>query len=125
LASPATLGHRRLTSGDAAQMGMLSGAVGRKVHHIGALKDEPFFTDFADDLAAYAATQPDQRVALKDAEGIVCTGLADDLTETPDDYRAALLWEKPWPANALRQPGHRRRHGRQAALLRRRAGAGL
>jgi HAD superfamily hydrolase (TIGR01459 family) len=84
-----------VTSGDAAQMGMLSGAVGRKVHHIGALKDEPFFTDFAEDLAACAATQaPITRVALKDATGIVCTGLADDLTETPDDYRAALLLGK-------------------------------
>lgn len=84
-----------VTSGDAAQMGMISGAVGRKVHHIGARKDEPFFTDFAQDLAAYAATQPPiHRVALKDAEGIVCTGLVDDLTETPDDYRAALLMGK-------------------------------
>ena len=84
-----------VTSGDAAQMGMLSGAVGRRVHHIGALKDEAFFTDFAEDLAAYAATQPAiERVALKDATGIVCTGLADDLTETPDDYRAALLMGK-------------------------------
>ncbi|MCU0904709.1 MAG: TIGR01459 family HAD-type hydrolase [Tabrizicola sp.] len=84
-----------VTSGDAAQMGMLSGAVGRRVHHIGAPKDEPFFTDFAEDLAAYARTQPAiERVALKDATGIVCTGLADDLTETPDDYRAALLLGK-------------------------------
>jgi HAD superfamily hydrolase (TIGR01459 family) len=84
-----------VTSGDAAQMGMLSGAVGRRVHHIGAPKDEPFFTDFADDLAAYARTQPPiARVALKDAEGIVCTGLADDMTETPDDYRSALLLGK-------------------------------
>lgn len=84
-----------VTSGDAAQMGMLSGAVGRKVHHIGATKDEAFFTDFADDLAAYAKAQPQiERVALKDAEGVVCTGLADDLTETPDDYRAALLLAK-------------------------------
>jgi HAD superfamily hydrolase (TIGR01459 family) len=84
-----------VTSGDAAQMGMLSGAVGRKVHHIGAPKDEAFFTDFADDLATYAKTQaPIERVALKDAEGIVCTGLRDDLTETPDDYRAALLLGK-------------------------------
>lgn len=84
-----------VTSGDAAQMGMLSGAVGRKVHHIGALKDEPFFTDFAEDIATYAATQPAiERVALKDATGIVCTGLRDDLTETPDDYRAALLLGK-------------------------------
>lgn len=84
-----------VTSGDAAQMGMLSGAVGRKVHHIGAAKDEPFFTDFAEDLAAFAKTQgPITRVALAEAEGIVCTGLADDLTETPDDYRAALLLAK-------------------------------
>jgi HAD superfamily hydrolase (TIGR01459 family) len=84
-----------VTSGDAAQMGMLSGAVGRKVHHIGAVKDEPFFTDFAEDLAAFAKTQPPiERVALKDAEGIVCTGLRDDLTETPGDYRAALLLGK-------------------------------
>jgi HAD superfamily hydrolase (TIGR01459 family) len=84
-----------VTSGDAAQMGMLSGAVGRKVHHIGAPKDEPFFTDFAEDLAAYAATQtPIERVELKSAEGIVCTGLRDDLTETPDDYRAELLLGK-------------------------------
>lgn len=84
-----------VTSGDAAQMGMLSGAVGRRVHHIGAPKDEPFFTDFADDLAAFAKTQPPIiRVPMKEAEGIVCTGLRDDLTETPEDYRAALLMGK-------------------------------
>jgi HAD superfamily hydrolase (TIGR01459 family) len=84
-----------VTSGDAAQMGLLSGAVGRRVHHIGAPKDDVFFTDFAEDLAAYAKTQPPiERVALDKAEGIVCTGLADDLTETPDDYRAALLMGK-------------------------------
>lgn len=81
-----------VTSGDAAQMGLLSGAVGRRVHHVGAVKDEAFFSDFADDLAAYARTQaPIERVALNEAEGLVCTGLADDLTETPDDYRAILL----------------------------------
>ncbi len=83
------------TSGDAAQMGMISGAVGRRVHHIGAPKDEVFFTDFAEDQQAYAASQPAiERVALKDATGIVCTGLFDDQTETPDDYRAALLMGK-------------------------------
>ena len=84
-----------VSSGDAAQMGMLSGAVGRRVHHIGAPKDEVFFTEFAGDLAEYARSQdPITRVALKDASGIVCTGLADDLTETPDDYRAKLLFGK-------------------------------
>jgi HAD superfamily hydrolase (TIGR01459 family) len=84
-----------VTSGDAAQMGMLSGAVGQMVHHIGAPKDEAFFTDFADDLRDYALTQPViHRVPLPEAQGIVCTGLRDDLTETPDDYRAALLMAK-------------------------------
>jgi HAD superfamily hydrolase (TIGR01459 family) len=84
-----------VTSGDAAQMGMLIGAVGRRVHHIGAPKDEAFFTDFADDIAAFAKSQPPiERVALKDAEGIVCTGLSDDVTETPEDYRATLLLGK-------------------------------
>jgi HAD superfamily hydrolase (TIGR01459 family) len=84
-----------VTSGDAAQYSMLSGAVGTRVHHIGAPKDEVFFTDIAQDLSDYAKTQPPiTRVALKDATGIVCTGLVDDLTETPDDYRAALLLGK-------------------------------
>lgn len=84
-----------VTSGDAAQMGMLSGAVGQMVHHIGAPKDEVFFTDFAEDLRDYALTQPViHRVPLEEAQGIVCTGLKDDLTETPDDYRASLLMAK-------------------------------
>ena len=84
-----------VTSGDAAQFAMLSGAVGRQVHHIGAPKDQAFFTDFAPDIAAYAATQdPIDRVALKDATGIICTGLADDATETPDDYMIALKLAK-------------------------------
>jgi len=84
-----------VTSGDAAQYAMLTGAVGHKVHFIGAEKDEPFFTDFADDLKAVAASNPPiERVATKDAEGLVVTGLADDLTETPEDYRATLLLAK-------------------------------
>ncbi|MBK6466631.1 MAG: TIGR01459 family HAD-type hydrolase [Rhodobacter sp.] len=84
-----------VTSGDAAQFALLSGAVGRRVFHIGAPKDEAFFSDFAPDLAEYAATQADvQRVPLKEAEGVVCTGLRDDLTETPQDYRAELLMAK-------------------------------
>ncbi len=81
-----------VTSGDATQSAMLNGAVGRKLYFIGAAKDEVFFTDFADDLADLVASQPPiLRVPLAEAEGIICTGLADDLTETPDDYRAVLL----------------------------------
>ncbi len=81
-----------VTSGDAAQMALITGAVGRKVAFIGADKDMPFFTDLAGDLAALAASQPGvEIVPMETAEGVVCTGLRDDLTETPDDYRAALL----------------------------------
>lgn len=84
-----------VTSGDAAQYAMLTGAVGHKVHFIGAPKDEVFFTDFADDLQAVAAAHPPiVRVSTKDAEGLVVTGLVDDLTETPEDYRATLLLAK-------------------------------
>lgn len=83
-----------ISSGDASQYAMLTGAVGDRVFHIGAPKDETFFTDFSDDLQAIAAASQITRVALKDATGIVCTGLADDLTETPDDYRATLLMGK-------------------------------
>lgn len=83
------------TSGDAAQFALVSGAVGRKVYFIGADKDEPFFADFAPDIAGYAAAQPGiTRVPLAEAEGVVCTGLRDDLTETPADYRAELLMAK-------------------------------
>ena len=70
-----------VSSGDAAQYALFSGAVGYRIHHIGAEKDMPFFTDLAPELQALA-------------EGIVCTGLKDDLTETPEDYRAALLHGK-------------------------------
>jgi HAD superfamily hydrolase (TIGR01459 family) len=77
-----------ISSGDAAQSAMLAGAVGRKVFHIGAVKDEDFFTDLPEGAIA------PERVGLLEAEGIVCTGLEDDLTETPDDYRAQLLLGK-------------------------------
>jgi len=81
-----------VSSGDAAQYALITGAVGHRVYHIGAEKDLTFFTDFADDLQDTLKTaRPIERVALSDAEGIVCTGLFDDLTETPDDYRAPLL----------------------------------
>ena len=84
-----------VSAGDSAQYAMLSGVVGRQVFHIGAPKDESFFTDFSDELADLAAqSEPITRVAIKDATGIVCTGLADDLTETPEDDRAVLLMGK-------------------------------
>lgn len=75
-----------VSSGDAAQEGMLAGLVGRRVFHIGAEKDEPFFTEGADPAALATIA----RVPLSEAEGIVCTGLAQDLSETPADYAATL-----------------------------------
>jgi HAD superfamily hydrolase (TIGR01459 family) len=83
------------TSGDAAQYALITGAVGRRVYHIGAPRDESFFAEFAPDLqATLAAEQPVIRVPLPEAEGIVCTGLVNDDIETPEDYRAILLYGK-------------------------------
>jgi HAD superfamily hydrolase (TIGR01459 family) len=79
-----------VTSGDAAQAAMVAGAVGRRVYHLGPEKDLPFFTD----LAPWVTGTAPERVPLAEAEGIVCTGLFDDLTETPDDYRATLLFAR-------------------------------
>lgn len=84
-----------ISSGDAAQHALVTGAVGFKVHFIGAEKDMPFFTDLPPALQAIAAKNPKiEFVPLAEAEGIVCTGLRDDLTETPEDYRAELLLAK-------------------------------
>ena len=80
-----------VSSGDASQYALLSGAVGQRVHHIGAPKDEVFFTDLPTDAPDPA---PITRVPLADAEGVVVTGLRDDRAETPDDYRATLLLMK-------------------------------
>jgi len=73
-----------VSSGDAAQEAMLHGAVGRKVWHLGPSKDDGFFENIP---AEHSATDAIQRVPLDQAEGIVATGLSDELTETPEDYR--------------------------------------
>ncbi|MDP3341169.1 TIGR01459 family HAD-type hydrolase [Frigidibacter sp.] len=80
-----------VSSGDAAQDAMFAGAVGRKVFFIGADKDLNFFNEIPPEWADAPAIE---RVPLEEAEGIVCTGLFDDLTETPDDYRAQFLLAK-------------------------------
>jgi len=83
------------TSGDAAQYALVTGAVGRRVYHIGPPKDEAFFTDLGADLAPIAAREePVTRVPLAQAEGVVCTGPFDDLTDVPEDYRGQLLLAK-------------------------------
>ncbi len=77
-----------VTSGDAAQTAMISGAFGRKVYHIGPERDLGFFED------AEGRPLDVELVPLEAAEGIVCTGLFDDQTETPEDYRATILYGK-------------------------------
>ena len=77
-----------VSSGDAAQDAMVAGAVGRRVWAIAQDKDEGFFTDIPE---GWQDAAPITRVPLDQAEGIVCCGLFDDLTEVPDDYRARLM----------------------------------
>ncbi|MFT7057816.1 MAG: HAD superfamily hydrolase (TIGR01459 family) [Pseudorhodobacter sp.] len=83
------------TSGDSAQYGMITGAVGRKLYHIGPMdKDKAFFTEFADDIADIVAKEePITLVPLDEAEGIICTG-PDEEDETPEAYRAKFLYAK-------------------------------
>lgn len=85
-----------ITSGDATQYAFLSGAVGKKVYHIGPMpKDQAFFDEFSDPtLADMAAANPITLVPLAEAEGIICTGPDSEFDETPDDYRAAFLLAK-------------------------------
>lgn len=73
------------TSGDAAQEALAAGLFGRRVYHIGPERDVSFFTD------AKGRPLDVERVPIEEAEGIVCTGLFDDVTETPADYRATIL----------------------------------
>lgn len=74
-----------VSSGDAAQIGLISGAFGKDVYHIGPDRDLVFFADI--DGKPFDIN----RVPLEAAEGIICTGLFDDQTETPDDYRHTIL----------------------------------
>ena len=81
-----------VSSGDATQIALAQGAIGPRVHHIGAAKDESFFTDYPSEIAE--EMQAVTRVPMDQADGILCTGLADDTVETPADYRAKLLMGK-------------------------------
>jgi HAD superfamily hydrolase (TIGR01459 family) len=85
LGAPTSCYDLIVSSGDAARMAMAAGHFGRRVFHIGPARDLAFFHDDR------GAPLPVERVPLDAAEGIVCTGLFDDRTETPDDYRATLL----------------------------------
>lgn len=80
-----------VASGDATQEALLMGAAGRKVWHLGPDKDEDLFTEIPEWLRDRPVPE---RVALDQAEGIVCTGPFDEFTDTPEDYRARFLLAK-------------------------------
>lgn len=77
------------TSGDSARAAMFTGAVGRKVYHIGTAGDARFFgpMKLIDDPVEI------QRVPLREAEGLVVTGPFDALAD-PAELRPDLLWAK-------------------------------
>ena len=88
LGVPRSLYHAITTSGDAARHALANGEFGRAVYHIGPPRDLGFFAPGTElHLAGLARVN---RVPFPAAEGIVCTGLFDDETETPDDYREIL-----------------------------------
>jgi HAD superfamily hydrolase (TIGR01459 family) len=88
LGAPRSCWDLIVSSGDAAQAAMAAGQFGRRVYHIGPERDLGFFVD------PEGRPFNVERVPLEAAEGIVCTGLFDDRTESPDDYRATILYGK-------------------------------
>lgn len=88
LGAPADCYDLIVSSGDAAQEALAHGMFGRRVYHIGPERDLPFFAD------ANGRPFDVELVPLEEAEGIVCTGLFDDRSETPADYRATILYGK-------------------------------
>ncbi len=80
-----------VSSGDAAQDAMFAGAVGHKVWHLGPEKDAGFFTEVPPEWQGQSQIE---RVSFDQAEGIVCTGPFNELTEVPEDYRPQFLVAK-------------------------------
>jgi len=73
-----------VTSGDASQAAVAAGLFGRKIYHVGPERDQLFFSDFNGEALPVA------QVEMSEADSIICTGLWDDQTESPDDYRALI-----------------------------------
>ena len=72
--------HGVISSGDAAIAEVANGTYGSHIYHLGPARDLPFFKT----LDVTLTTQDH-------ADAIICTGLINDETETPDDYKNALL----------------------------------
>ena len=78
-----------VSSGDTARAAMYRGVVGANVWFMGEPRDEPFFAPMPEIGDAVEI----ERVALEDAEGIVCVGPFDPLAD-PNDLRPHLLYAK-------------------------------
>ena len=78
LGVPRSAYDRVVTSGDVAR-GLVAARPGIAIHHIGPGRDRPIFSALDIEL-----------VPIDRAGYVVCTGLFDDDTETPEDYRGLL-----------------------------------
>jgi HAD superfamily hydrolase (TIGR01459 family) len=67
-----------VTSGDVTQ-DLMRQVPGGKVYHLGPQRDLSLFKDV-----------PVERVEIAEANAVVCSGLVNDETETPDDYTSML-----------------------------------
>lgn len=76
-----------LSSGEACQRAIASGRHGRRFHYVGPGRDLHMLTDVGLDPAP-----------LGEADAVLCTGLADDATETPEDYAPRIA---EWVAREL------------------------
>ncbi len=85
---PKTAWDRIVTSGDAAKSCLFEGRVGRRIHYIGPPNDLGFLEPETDIQRKFGKIE---NVPLQNAQGIVCTGLNDERTEAPEDYRDAFL----------------------------------
>jgi len=77
------------TSGDSARAAMFMGAIGEKVWFMGEPHDLPFF----EPMRLIENPANIQRVALEEAEGIVCCGPFDPFAD-PASVRPQLLYAK-------------------------------
>ena len=64
--------------------------LGKKIYHIGPAKDKSFF----DTLFSTSGTYGFSLTPLQKADFIVCTGLFNDQTETPENYRSIFTRAK-------------------------------
>ncbi len=76
-----------VTSGDATQQALLNGLAGRRIWHLGPGKDLDLFSELPEGLSG---AQLPERVALADAEGILCTGPFDEFRDRVEDYEPAF-----------------------------------